>query len=85
MYFIMFLQIGNVENGGNYELWDESVNNHILVPSLFNRLVVMETNRNLGMRLIQFYVIRLDVVCSITFFLSNRLKVKSIFMVLHFH
>ena len=34
-----------VENGGNYELWDESVNNHILVPSLFNRLVVMETNR----------------------------------------
>lgn len=33
------------ENGGNYELWDESVQNHILVPSLFNRLVVMETNR----------------------------------------
>lgn len=34
-----------VENGGNYELWDEGVNAHILVPSLFNRLVVMETNR----------------------------------------
>lgn len=33
------------ENGGNYELWDESIDNHILVPSLFNRLVVMETNR----------------------------------------
>ncbi|MDP1603842.1 MAG: 2OG-Fe(II) oxygenase [Legionella sp.] len=32
------------ENGGNYELWDESIENHILVPSLFNRLVVMETN-----------------------------------------
>lgn len=33
------------ENGGNYELWDESVKNRIVVPSLFNRLVVMETNR----------------------------------------
>lgn len=33
------------ENGGNYELWDEKIENHILVPSLFNRLVVMETNR----------------------------------------
>lgn len=33
------------ENGGNYELWDESIENCIVVPSLFNRLVVMETNR----------------------------------------
>lgn len=34
-----------LENGGNYELWDESVKNCIIVPSLFNRLVVMETNQ----------------------------------------
>lgn len=34
------------KNGGNYELWDEAVENHILVPSLFNRLLVMETNRS---------------------------------------
>jgi len=34
-----------VEHGGNYELWNESVTECILVPSLFNRLVVMETNR----------------------------------------
>jgi len=34
-----------IENGGNYELWDESIENRILVPSYFNRLVVMETNR----------------------------------------
>jgi Rps23 Pro-64 3,4-dihydroxylase Tpa1-like proline 4-hydroxylase len=34
-----------LENGGNYELWDESVNHCIIVPSFFNRLVVMETNR----------------------------------------
>ncbi len=33
------------ENGGNYELWDDTVENHILVPSFFNRLLVMETNR----------------------------------------
>lgn len=33
------------ENGGNYELWDISVKNRIIVPSFFNRLVVMETNR----------------------------------------
>lgn len=34
-----------IENGGNYELWDETVNERIIVPSLFNRLVVMETTR----------------------------------------
>jgi Rps23 Pro-64 3,4-dihydroxylase Tpa1-like proline 4-hydroxylase len=34
-----------LENGGNYELWDQSVEQRIIVPSLFNRLVVMETNR----------------------------------------
>ncbi|MBA2655920.1 MAG: 2OG-Fe(II) oxygenase [Tatlockia sp.] len=32
------------ENGGNYELWDEAVSNYVLVPSLFNRMLVMETN-----------------------------------------
>lgn len=35
----------SLENGGNYELWDESVTNRMIVPSLFNRLLVMETNR----------------------------------------
>lgn len=34
-----------LENGGNYELWDEEIKNRIIVPSLFNRLVVMETNQ----------------------------------------
>lgn len=34
-----------VENGGYFEVWDESVNNRIIVPNFFNRLVVMETNR----------------------------------------
>lgn len=33
-----------LENGGNYELWDEKVLNRIVVPCLFNRLLVMETN-----------------------------------------
>ncbi len=32
------------ENGGNLELWDESVRNSIEIPSLFNRLVLMGTN-----------------------------------------
>ncbi|MBA2711071.1 MAG: 2OG-Fe(II) oxygenase [Tatlockia sp.] len=36
----------SIENGGNYELWDETVTNRVLVPSLFNRLLVMETNRS---------------------------------------
>lgn len=35
----------SLENGGNYELWDESLGNRLVVPSLFNRLLVMETNR----------------------------------------
>lgn len=34
-----------IENGGNYELWDQAVENRIEVPSLFNRLLVMETNQ----------------------------------------
>jgi Rps23 Pro-64 3,4-dihydroxylase Tpa1-like proline 4-hydroxylase len=32
------------EFGGNLELWDESVTTPIEIPSLFNRLVLMETN-----------------------------------------
>lgn len=34
-----------VENGGNYELWDTFIKNRVVIPSFFNRLVVMETNR----------------------------------------
>lgn len=34
-----------LENGGNFEVWDEEVKNRIIVPSYFNRLLVMETNR----------------------------------------
>jgi len=33
------------ENGGHYELWDQSIENRIVIPFRFNRLVVMETNR----------------------------------------
>ncbi len=33
-----------LENGGNYEIWDDKVEQCIVVPSLFNRLLVMETN-----------------------------------------
>jgi Rps23 Pro-64 3,4-dihydroxylase Tpa1-like proline 4-hydroxylase len=32
------------ENGGNLELWDEDVREPLEIPSLFNRLVLMETN-----------------------------------------
>lgn len=32
------------ENGGNLELWDEKVRQPTEIPSLFNRLVLMETN-----------------------------------------
>ena len=31
-------------NGGHYEIWDESVQQSVVVPCCFNRLVVMETN-----------------------------------------
>lgn len=33
-----------VENGGNLELWNDSVTESHEIPSLFNRLVLMETN-----------------------------------------
>ncbi len=32
------------ENGGNLELWDEQVKERLEIPSLFNRLVIMETH-----------------------------------------
>lgn len=34
-----------VENGGNLELWDRGVKAQVTLPSLFNRLVVMETHK----------------------------------------
>ena len=34
------------EFGGNLELWDESVTTPVEIPSLFNRLVLMETNEH---------------------------------------
>jgi Rps23 Pro-64 3,4-dihydroxylase Tpa1-like proline 4-hydroxylase len=33
------------ENGGNLELWDEAVRERLEIPSLFNRLVIMQTDR----------------------------------------
>jgi Rps23 Pro-64 3,4-dihydroxylase Tpa1-like proline 4-hydroxylase len=36
----------NSENGGNLELWDEPVRHRVEIPSLFNRLVIMETNQS---------------------------------------
>ncbi|NCN08297.1 MAG: 2OG-Fe(II) oxygenase [Leptospira sp.] len=33
-----------LENGGNLELWNKTVNKHITIESKFNRLVLMETN-----------------------------------------
>lgn len=35
-----------LENGGNFELWDEKVKIQKTITSKFNRLVVMETNKN---------------------------------------
>ena len=32
-------------NGGNLELWDDKVKNNITIPSFFNRLVVMNTDK----------------------------------------
>lgn len=34
------------EFGGNLELWDDAVRTPFVIPSLFNRLVIMETNRH---------------------------------------
>ena len=34
------------ENGGNLELWNESVTRPVTIASKFNRLVLMETNRH---------------------------------------
>lgn len=34
------------EYGGSLELWDERVKSAVVIPSLFNRLVIMETNRH---------------------------------------
>jgi Rps23 Pro-64 3,4-dihydroxylase Tpa1-like proline 4-hydroxylase len=34
------------ENGGNLELWDDAVRQRLEIPSLFNRLVIMQTDRS---------------------------------------
>lgn len=34
------------DNGGNLELWDDEVRQRLEIASLFNRLVIMETNRS---------------------------------------
>ena len=36
---------GSTENGGNLELWSDDLTHRVEVPSLFNRLVIMATNR----------------------------------------
>lgn len=35
-----------LENGGNLELWDKKVIKNMIIPSLFNSLVLMETNNS---------------------------------------
>ena len=35
----------NQADGGNFELWDSKIKTPLKIPSLFNRLVVMETNK----------------------------------------
>lgn len=34
----------SLENGGNLQLWDKTVNDNVTIVSNFNRLVIMETN-----------------------------------------
>lgn len=34
-----------IENGGNFELWDTAIEKKLVIPSFFNRLLVMATNR----------------------------------------
>lgn len=43
LYYIS--QHWQLENGGNFELWDDSVKSQKVIQSKFNRLVVMETTR----------------------------------------
>ena len=33
-------------NGGNFELWDKKIKEPLKIPSKFNRLIVMETNKD---------------------------------------
>lgn len=35
-----------LENGGNLQLWNTNVTENITLPSLFNRLILMETNKS---------------------------------------
>ena len=35
----------NIKNGGNFELWNEGITKPKTIPSFFNRLIIMETNK----------------------------------------
>mgnify|MGYP001173373233 FL=1 len=45
---ILFYVTPNIDesDGGNFELWDDRVKRSLKIPSLFNRLIVMETTKN---------------------------------------
>jgi Rps23 Pro-64 3,4-dihydroxylase Tpa1-like proline 4-hydroxylase len=60
-----------LENGGNYELWDETVKNRIIVPSLFNRLVVMETNRS-SWHAVNQVLVREPRCCVFNYYFSEQ-------------
>lgn len=68
-----------VENGGNYELWDCTIKNRIVVPNFFNRMLVMETNRS-SWHAVNTVTSDEPRCCVFNyFFLSNLLKAKIIF------
>ncbi|WP_253675040.1 2OG-Fe(II) oxygenase [Legionella micdadei] len=69
-----------LENGGNYELWDESIKHRIVVPCLFNRLIIMETNRHSWHSVNRVVCDAPDVVCLIIFSPRNLLRAKIISM-----
>ncbi len=72
------------EHGGNYELWDESIHHHVLVPYAFNRLVVMETNHH-SWHAVSPVRVKQARYCIFNYFFSERCpEAKDYFNVTHY-
>ena len=73
-----------IENGANFELWNKNVNVPKTIVSKFNRLVVMETNKNSWHSVSKSLVDTPRICISVYFFSQNSPTNKDYFHVTSF-
>lgn len=59
------------EHGGNLELWDKKVKREIKLAPIFNRLIIMETNRNSWHSVDKIINKNIERICITTYYFSK--------------